>query len=1287
MQKLSTNTFNGGKVTDTTKVGLKKDSFLDAENLVFLSEGEDLSAVPFKGVSKHSWSKQWHPGKINAAFNFKCIGAKESEQRDRVFFFLKGESPPLLEPGEVNENEFLIEFTRATGVFRVILGGIDIGLTFDNKIYTHNISHIVTGDDEYLAWTDNNEAPRLINIETAYGYSEQVKLDVYPDEATTLALINLIKAPPSKPIVYEYSTDEALSVSSVREVFISFKYRYIYLDGSVSAFSIVSKFVPLSALDNKDYYINTSSINVVNITYEVDNELVEYVEIAFKEGDKSLWYTLDREDAVVGVSTLKFANNSKRIPLGIADIDIKYFDNIPISSRTLAYSNSRIVLGGFTEGYDEVKNIEGLAYPNYTGITNYVNISTIISSPYRGTLITLADITANTNEGDILSVSINSVISLGLYGSTDTTLIIKSIAIFQVTIPVGYTNVLTIIGDAYIASSYFTSTVPGEEDPYTAVYSIATDELSLTYEESNIAVNIFSVDSFAGVPSSNSTLKSGRSHAVGIMYYDDFNRSNDVALSDNLTMYVKYVGERVVSINETIGNTSLGLYLTTTPPIWAKKYCVVLSEIDTSPPIYQGVTMGAGTSIELPDTIIYTVKAPQDVDTEVVFKDFDYVEGQHVVILGGYFNDSSWVYRNVEASAIPITGTFSGDGLFKFYMTPNNYAQVTSICESYNINPDYLFFEIVQLDFPSTGVYNEVGEVLEILNPGAYNRSHQGNISNQIIGNEVLYTTIPTERYASNIYRLTDSTLANERAIGDFLTIGTVPATIFQIDLVDDEDWVYVYTNSPLENISHDVQYSQPSHSIVNTGNAYGHYREFVVDKPSEWTTINYYCESYDISDFVASANIGYGRFQVEVDGLKQEDRFNWMIGSSELFEDTNFFGLTNFPNTSYPFIDLESNNGAIEALMSRNNDIIVIQSFKTGRVLVKKSILTTATGDGSVTQTDIVFGQYVPYNLDEGTKGQMWSVRNIDGVIYFKDDHSAFRLSNDGLTEISDYGMSDEFHDGTSTLGLSAVSRRRSEYITELNGRMEAFNERLNVWVGAITVTPDFMTEIEDTIASLQGHEHGAYLFLHDDNLIYSQLFDNDGDLVQVTPKLKLAVNTPQGETKKYNSIELYGDKLDDAVITNVKTNTATSPDILSLQLNEDSWVATTNGGLYEDSLGREFVGVGVPLSLDSTGYTSVGLNTGAISVGDTLAYVDDSGDIINTGTIISISETFIGCTTIDLNQTDKTFLVIKNTAIEGSDLLGRYLEMQIEIPTISHYFILTSISTFGNISELHEK
>ena len=113
-------------------------------------------------------------------------------------------------------------------------------------------------------------------------------------------------------------------------------------------------------------------------------------------------------------------------------------------------------------------------------------------------------------------------------------------------------------------------------------------------------------------------------------------------------------------------------------------------------------------------------------------------------------------------------------------------------------------------------------------------------------------------------------------------------------------------------------------------------------------------------------------------------------------------------PNTK----SIDSAFGSIQKLYAEDNNMVIFQENKTHNILIDKDIIFTAEGDSNVTASDQVLGQVVAYQGNYGISTNPESFAVHAGRKYFvdKNNGAVLRLSRDGITEISNYGMRDWF-------------------------------------------------------------------------------------------------------------------------------------------------------------------------------------------------------------------------------------------------------------------------------------
>ena len=111
--------------------------------------------------------------------------------------------------------------------------------------------------------------------------------------------------------------------------------------------------------------------------------------------------------------------------------------------------------------------------------------------------------------------------------------------------------------------------------------------------------------------------------------------------------------------------------------------------------------------------------------------------------------------------------------------------------------------------------------------------------------------------------------------------------------------------------------------------------------------------------------------------------------------------------------------NGSIQKLYAEDTNLVIFQESKVSRALIDKDAIYSAEGGGTVTSSNLVIGAIQPYAGEFGISRNPESFAAYGYRKYFTDKNrnAVLRLSMDGITEISSYGMADYFRDQLSAL------------------------------------------------------------------------------------------------------------------------------------------------------------------------------------------------------------------------------------------------------------------------------
>ena len=196
----------------------------------------------------------------------------------------------------------------------------------------------------------------------------------------------------------------------------------------------------------------------------------------------------------------------------------------------------------------------------------------------------------------------------------------------------------------------------------------------------------------------------------------------------------------------------------------------------------------------------------------------------------------------------------------------------------------------------------------------------------------------------------------------------------------------------------------------------------------------------------------------------KNERRKNGLIYSGIYNSDSGVNNLNQFIQAEKITKDLNPSYGSIQKLFSRNTDLITFCEDRVVRVAANKDAVFNADGNPQLIASDRVLGQTMPFAGDYGISTNPESFAKDNYRAYFTDKQrgAVLRLSMDGLTPISEYGMSDYFKDALSTSNITTIlgsfDDRKNEYNLTIPsiGSTVSFKESVNGWSSFKSFIPE---------------------------------------------------------------------------------------------------------------------------------------------------------------------------------------------------------------------------------------
>ena len=175
------------------------------------------------------------------------------------------------------------------------------------------------------------------------------------------------------------------------------------------------------------------------------------------------------------------------------------------------------------------------------------------------------------------------------------------------------------------------------------------------------------------------------------------------------------------------------------------------------------------------------------------------------------------------------------------------------------------------------------------------------------------------------------------------------------------------------------------------------------------------------------------------LDTIYEEERRTSGLIYSGLYNSTSGVNnLNQFIQAEKITKDLNTTYGSIQKLFSRNTDLIAFCEDRVLRILANKDAVFNADGNPNLIATPNVLGQTMPFSGDFGIGTNPESFAFDSYRVYFTDakNGAVLRLSKDGLTNLSDYGMSRYFKDklGNYDKILGSYDAKKDLYNLTLN-------------------------------------------------------------------------------------------------------------------------------------------------------------------------------------------------------------------------------------------------------------
>jgi hypothetical protein len=218
------------------------------------------------------------------------------------------------------------------------------------------------------------------------------------------------------------------------------------------------------------------------------------------------------------------------------------------------------------------------------------------------------------------------------------------------------------------------------------------------------------------------------------------------------------------------------------------------------------------------------------------------------------------------------------------------------------------------------------------------------------------------------------------------------------------------------------------------------------------------------------SVDFGVKAYIVE-DTFKQQHRISSLIYSGIFNSRTGVNNTNQFSVGQDITRSADPANGSIQKLYAEDTNLIIFQEDKVSRALIDKDAIYSAEGNASITSSSQVIGQIVTYAGEYGisTNPESFAVYGYRKYFTDKKRGAVLRLSRDGMTEISSYGMHDFFRDelADATKVVGGWNSHTKDYVLSLQTNSDyktaTFDEGVLGWTSFSSYKPSHIFSLSN--------------------------------------------------------------------------------------------------------------------------------------------------------------------------------------------------------------------------------
>ena len=259
--------------------------------------------------------------------------------------------------------------------------------------------------------------------------------------------------------------------------------------------------------------------------------------------------------------------------------------------------------------------------------------------------------------------------------------------------------------------------------------------------------------------------------------------------------------------------------------------------------------------------------------------------------------------------------------------------------------------------------------------------------------------------------------------------------------------------------------------------------------------------------------------------------------------------------------------NGSIQKLYAEDTNLIIFQEEKVSKSLIDKDAIYSAEGNASVTSRNLVIGQNVAFGGEYGISKdpESFAVNGYRKYFTDREQNVVCRLSMDGITVISNYGMIDFFRDKLADVTSQGIilggwDAHNKQYILSIQRDTlpstidrqyitTAFDESVKGWTSLFDYQPNQILSLNNNYYTANKGKLYQHYTLEPSSTTRSVFYGTSYD-----SNVTIVFNGNPSMIKNFQTINYEGSSgwEMDSFITDTDTALAITPNILATSLTQ---------------------------------------------------------------------------------------------------------------------------------------